>query len=444
MSTAILTDYDNLYINDGNTDFSLVTASPNSRGSTKIKRWWNTSYDKVTYVSCALIEISDSYIVVDCQKDVRLKIEKGDDSLSFSVGFDEPGDGNINRILVCPKSELHALTNYDDYYYDYNTKQLKHIQYGAGGITLAVAHITYTISNSGTTFTLRSAGTVDYTVDWGDGNSETSTSNTLAHTYATSGTYTVKVNSSSGAYRPDFNNSGDEDQITSIAIGTNDSTLLGTDLSNAFKGANNNTSYIQPSAATSSVTDLHSAWNRNSSLQSFPVIDTSSCTRFKGTWYECSGLTSFPVLDFSNARRLETTWGGCSGLESFPALPTSKLWVNVDRFSACWKDCTSLETFPANMFDDNSSLIANAFKNAWNGCALNAQSIENILTSLDNSGATNIVLHINGGTNAAYSTWSTAAQTAFANLSGDPSDPSDTGKGWTISYNTTTGTATNP
>jgi hypothetical protein len=78
------------------------------------------------------------------------------------------------------------------------------------------------------------------------------------------------------------------------------------------------------------------------------------------------------------------------------------------------------------MFDTTGTLSANAFKNAWSGCALTAQSIENILVSLDTNGASNIVLGISGGTNAGKTTWSTAANTAYTNL---------INKGWTISFN---------
>ena len=46
--------------------------------------------------------------------------------------------------------------------------------------TPSMSDLEYTISNSGTSFTLRSTEPVNYTVDWGDGSSlETSTSNTL-------------------------------------------------------------------------------------------------------------------------------------------------------------------------------------------------------------------------------------------------------------------------
>jgi hypothetical protein len=78
------------------------------------------------------------------------------------------------------------------------------------------------------------------------------------------------------------------------------------------------------------------------------------------------------------------------------------------------------------MFDATGTLSSNAFENAWSGCALTAQSIENILVSLDTNGASNIALSIEGGTNASKTTWSTAANTAYTNL---------INKGWTISFN---------
>jgi surface protein len=48
--------------------------------------------------------------------------------------------------------------------------------------------------SSGTTITLPLYGTVNVTVDWGDGNTQTVTSaSDLSHTYATDGTYTVQI-----------------------------------------------------------------------------------------------------------------------------------------------------------------------------------------------------------------------------------------------------------
>jgi len=78
------------------------------------------------------------------------------------------------------------------------------------------------------------------------------------------------------------------------------------------------------------------------------------------------------------------------------------------------------------MFDTTGTLIASAFSNAFTDCALTAQSVENILVSLDTNGATGITLGINGGTNAGQASWTTAATTAYNNL---------IAKGWTITAN---------
>jgi len=311
-----------------------------------------------------------------------------------------------------------------------------------------IADLLYTISNSGSSFTLRSTGTVNYTVDWGDGSDEeTSTSNTLSHTYSSSGTYKVKINSNSGTYRPKFNDSGDEDQLTSVEVGVEDSLLFSTNIERAFRGAQNMTKYNQVGAATSAVTDLERIWENCSSLTSFPLIDTSSGTIFNRTWHNNSSLTSFPLIDTSSGTNFSFTWGGCSGLTTFPSINTSnatnvgQAWGSCSNlvsfpsldfssvtasFRRTWYFNTSLTTYPANQFDNIQVTASNGFEDAWRSCALTAQSIENILTSLDTNGASNISLGLNGGTNAGKSTWSTAANTAYDNL---------ITKGWTINYN---------
>jgi hypothetical protein len=263
------------------------------------------------------------------------------------------------------------------------------------GALVDTAAITYGITSTGGVFNLRSTGTVDYEVDWGDGDAETSTLNVLPHTYA-AGNYVLTIDSDD-VYRPYFNSSGDEDQITSVAIGAGAD--LGTDLTSAWAGANNMTSFTCPFDVTSSVTNFFRAWFQCSGLSSFALIDTSSGTSFSSAWNGCSGLSSFPAIDFGNGTIFFRSWYQCSGLSSFPA----------------------------NMFDATGTLSANAFNSAWSSCALTAQSIENILVSLDTNGASNIELGISGGTNAAKTTWSTAANTAYTNL---------VNKGWTIFFNT--------
>jgi len=125
-----------------------------------------------------------------------------------------------------------------------------------------------------------------------------------------------------------------------------------------------------------------------------------------------------------------STWNGCSNLIAFPALSAAQRFSSAmvdgsgpyDGFKNTWASCTSLTTFPPNIFDD--VINCTSFNNAFQNCALTAQSIENILVSIDTANTSNGTLGLGGGTNAGQSTWTAAATTAYNNL---------IGRGWTIS-----------
>ena len=72
--------------------------------------------------------------------------------------------------------------------------------------------------NTGTSkddqFTLPFKGTYD--VDWGDGNTDTGQFNQTTHTYATAGTYEIKVTHTSGECRMLFNGGGDSRKLLEI------------------------------------------------------------------------------------------------------------------------------------------------------------------------------------------------------------------------------------
>ena len=338
-----------------------------------------------------------------------------------------------------------------------------------GGGSPSVAFLEYTTTASTSSFTLRSTGTVDYEVDWGDGTTESLTTTAPTHAYSSAGEYTIKVTPAEGStYRPYVNQAVFPDTSIASVSGTGGS-QLGTTLSDAWEGASNMTSFGS-NIDTSSVTNFSKAWSNCRSLTSFPLIDTSSGTFFTSAWQKCDSLTSFPLIDTSNGQYFYYTWGECDSLTSFPLLDTSsgtnfnrtwfqcsgltsfpsidtssgttfyRAWYgcsslttfpllnvsSVTDFRAAWYECSSLTTFPANMFNTTGTLRSDAFDQCWEGCALSAQSIENILTSLDTNGASNITLGIDDGTNAAKTTWSAAANTAYTNL---------INKGWTINYN---------
>jgi hypothetical protein len=97
----------------------------------------------------------------------------------------------------------------------------------------------------------------------------------------------------------------------------------------------------------------------------------------------CTSLTSFST-DLSSATNAAFAWHGCSSLTSFSAeLPS------VTKRAQAWKNCSSLTDFSADVFANwnPSSIASGVFNNTWEGCtSLTAQSVENILVSIDASG----------------------------------------------------------
>jgi len=91
----------------------------------------------------------------------------------------------------------------------------------------------------------------NYAVDWGDGNTSTAQTGNATHTYATAGTYTVKI---TGTFpRIYFNNTGDRNKIMTIEQwGTN----AWTSMESAFFGASNLTSTATDAPDLSGVTNM--------------------------------------------------------------------------------------------------------------------------------------------------------------------------------------------
>jgi hypothetical protein len=249
-------------------------------------------------------------------------------------------------------------------------------------------------------------------------------------------------------------------------------TSKGTNFSNTWQGCESLTSF--PTIDTSSGTNFSNAWDGCTGLTSFPNLNFNSATKLQGTW-QSNGLTAFPRLDFPLVNQVNSAWRSCTSLASFPTNTTfpvctsfTSAWRGCNSFtsfppldllsgtgfSSTWRGCTNLTSFPklnvssgvsfgnawggctklADFPDDNSQdmfnttgvLNSTAFDEAFTGCALTKESIENILVSLDANGQSNIELGIDGGTNAAKSTWTAAAVAAYDNL---------IAKGWTISFN---------
>jgi surface protein len=144
--------------------------------------------------------------------------------------------------------------------------------------------------SSGTTITLPLNGTVDVTVFWGDGTSESTTSSAdLSHTYSAEGTYTVMIIGSLTHYGRNEVNS---QKLTRV---TNFGNLGITDFSYAFRYATNLTEVPStlPAGVTNTASMFRSAGNFNGNIGGW---DVSAVTDMS---YMFNNATSFNA-DISN------------------------------------------------------------------------------------------------------------------------------------------------
>lgn len=283
--------------------------------------------------------------------------------------------------------------------------------------------------------------TIDVDVDWGDGVLEKGLTTSPEHTYAKHGVYIVTVfPNNNSTVTVDYD---DEDpgkaivDVLSLPDGAQidfetawfgcenirsfpyfdlkNSAIKGQAFEDAFSGCHKLFNF--PLLDTSAVTSFATTFSECRSLCVFPPIDVSAATDFRNAWESCSGLIAFPILSYDNGISFARTWKGCSSLHYFlqPSFP------KANTFQEAWQDCVNLVDFPPHAFDRTDALIQEAFENTFAGCVnLSAQSIENILVSLDTNGARSIHLDLGG---ASETTWTAAAKAAKTSL---------VGKGWTI------------
>jgi hypothetical protein len=262
-----------------------------------------------------------------------------------------------------------------------------------------------------------------------------------------------------------------------------------TDFGNAWRNCYGLVSFNAP--GLSSATDVSLAWNYCLALTDFRTTEIPNCTNFTSAWQNCSALTSFPAgaklgtaasnVNFTSAWR-------SSGLTSFPALDLStgtnffaawhdsqltqfsenaKLGTNASNvnfgeafittdltsfstplrngssFYKTWLACFSLTDFSYDVLKDwNPDSISNqVFHETWLFCtSLTAQSVENILTSIDASGQYATSTGASGGTALADAGIDIDYNTATGSLTAatNAAVTSLKAKGWSIIVNNVT------
>ncbi len=140
---------------------------------------------------------------------------------------------------------------------------------------------------SGTTVTLPLYGSVNVTVDWGDGSAPENFTHTgnQDHTYATEGTYTVSITGSLTHFGTG-NTYPNAEKLTKV---TSFGDLGLTDLSFAFFGASNLTEV--PTSLPASVTDLHGMFRKATSFnQDLNGWDVSHVTNMGLMFYDAESF----------------------------------------------------------------------------------------------------------------------------------------------------------
>ena len=218
-------------------------------------------------------------------------------------------------------------------------------------------------TSSGTEFTLPliTGNTYNFTVEWGDGNSDSITTDVpFTHDYGIVGEYDIIISGTVQGFR--FNNGGDKDKLLEISNFGN--MAFDNDGTDSFYGCSNLVITATDGPDTTACTDMLWHYRDCSSLTSAPLMTfAQSSVRFFAMFLNCSSLTSLPDYDFSistNNTKFREMLRGCTQL------------VNADNVTfgpsgtdprIMFRDCTSLNNVPPSIDWSNAQQMDTVFFN---------------------------------------------------------------------------------
>lgn len=205
-------------------------------------------------------------------------------------------------------------------------------------------------------------GTVDVTIDWGDGSEvETVTAPAPTHAYAEEGEYVVVVK---GAVSR-LNNIKVNYKYRSTVTEVMQWGQLGlTSLEGAFDSNKGLVSVVAPEEdAFANVTTTESMFDSCAALEAIPAGLLDQCTLNESAasmFYGCKLLTSIPAGFFDSCSKitsLKSTFSGCEALAEVPAGLFNNLTAVTD-ISSLFLNCDALGTIPAGLFDSMTEVTA--------------------------------------------------------------------------------------
>lgn len=235
--------------------------------------------------------------------------------------------------------------------------------------TAFVVKVNVTESGMKNTLILPLTGTVDATVDWGDGKTETVTAVNPQHVYEQEGEYYVTVTGSVTALGNRLTKTSQSAIVRVIQWGQ-----LGLEsLEEAFYNNKGLTQVALPDAgAFAKVTTVENMFYNCTLLTAVPVglIDqctelTSAASLFSG----CSSLTSIPEGFFDKCPKiasLASAFKGCKKVTEIPAGLFDNL-TEVTDVSGLFTNCTALVSVPDGLLDKLTKVTT--VSSFFNGCS---------------------------------------------------------------------------
>lgn len=193
-----------------------------------------------------------------------------------------------------------------------------------------------------------SGNNVNFTVAWGDGSSNTITSNTDSariHTYAVAGDYEIAM---VGTCASGFAFGWETGCLKVIQVRRVKGDMLG--LTNAlymFSGCENLTTIM---------------------AGCFDSCTGFTASGFESTFNGCTSLTTIPIDLFRyntavSMNGFDETFDGCTSLTTIPTdLFKYNTVVSTSGFLATFRGCTSLTTIPTDLFRYNTAVSTNWFQ----------------------------------------------------------------------------------
>lgn len=222
------------------------------------------------------------------------------------------------------------------------------------------------------TASLPLAGTVDVTINWGDGTAEEAVTNVApTHTYAEAKEYIVTVKGSVS----ELNNLKVNTKYRSTITEVLQWGQLGlTSLKSAFDTNKSLVSVVLPPAegAFAKVTTTENMFDTCTALVSVPTGLLDQCTLNESAasmFYNCENLASIPAGLFDDCiamTSIKSAFSGCEKLASIPDGLFDNL-TEVTDMSNLFTDCSALVSLPDGIFKNQTKVTA--MNTLFSGCS---------------------------------------------------------------------------